>query len=432
MPVEAVSSAVALKRKGHLDFFRQGGWMMTASTLAGLLMFLLHKSAKQMPKEEYGLFTTLLAAIGQMAIPVAGLQGVFAQQAAASVSAMQEKELAGMMRGVLRGTFLLWLIMASIIFVFRRTIVHSFAIPNEAALWIALLVVLMSLWRPVVQGVLLGRQNFLWSGATSLVEGAIRFGAVVLIVSLLGGYAAGATTGVLAGSLISFLITAWFTRDCLFREAIHVDWVAWLRRVVPLTLGLGVCSFMLSADMIFVRRFFPKDMTGYYAAAGMIGRALVYFTVPLTLVMFPKIARSKALREETSALKLTFGLTALAGAGAALMCTLFPKLPLRIVYDASFFPISAPLVPLFAWCMLPLTLSTVLINNLMAKSCFSSVPWLVAVAVAYGIALFFWHQTFVAVIRMVGCFGLVLLAVCAWFSFHQKAGISPGDPELVP
>jgi hypothetical protein len=33
--------------------------MLVANTLAGLLMFLLHKSAKQMPKEEYGLCTVL-------------------------------------------------------------------------------------------------------------------------------------------------------------------------------------------------------------------------------------------------------------------------------------------------------------------------------------------------------------------------------------
>lgn len=174
-------------------------------------------------------------------------------------------------------------------------------------------------------------------------------------------------------------------------------------------------------------------MTGYYAAAGMIGRALAYFTVPLTLVMFPKIARSTALREESSALKLTLALTALAGGGAALMCTFFPKLPLRIVYDDSFFPISAPLVPWFAWCMLPLTLSTVLINNLMAKACFSSVPWLVAVAVAYAFTLYFRHESFIVVIRVLGFFGMLLLAVCAWFSFHEaRTGRSDPNQPIRP
>ena len=41
------------------------------------------------------------------------------------------------------------------------------------------------------------------------------------------------------------------------------------------------------------------------------------------------------------------GVTALAGGGAALGCSLFPSLPLRIVYDASFLEVSTPLVPWF-------------------------------------------------------------------------------------
>ena len=215
------------------------------------------------------------------------------------------------------------------------------------------------------------------------------------------------------------MVGGWFSRDCFRGAAAPMNWPAWLARVVPLTLGLGVSTFMLGADMIFVRRFFPPAQTGYYAAPGMIGRALFYFTAPLTQVMFPKIARSKALGEETSALKLTLVLTALAAGGAALGCTLFPSLPVRLIYDKSFLAISSPLVPWFTWCMVPLTLSTVLINNLMARSRFAAVPWLLAVAVSYGLTLYFRHDTFKSVILTVGLFGLILFGVCVWFSFSQ-------------
>lgn len=422
------------KNPSHLDFFRQSGWMLFANTLAGLLMFLVHKSARQMPKEEYGLFTTLLAAIAQMAIPVAGLQGVLAQQAAGSMNARHEEELAGVVRGVLRGTFFLWLMMLLIMLLLRNQIDRSFGIRNEAALWITAVVALFSLWRPIVQGVLLGRQNFLWSGCTSLTEGAIRLGGVVLMVSLLGTYAAGAAFGLLAGSLASLLCGAWVVRDCLCRPAVQVDWRSWLGRVTPLTLGLGVCSFMLTADMLVVRKIFPGNLTGFYAAAGMIGRALVYFTGPVTQVMFPKIARSVAMRQKTSALKLTLCLTALAGGSAALLCTAFPELPLRVVYDKSFFPIAAPLVPWFAWCMLPLTLSLVLVNNLMARACFSAVPWLVGVALVYALILCFRHGTFMEVIQALGFSSMLLLAVSAWFSFRNAGDETieqlPASPAL--
>jgi O-antigen/teichoic acid export membrane protein len=393
--------------------------MMLAATLGGLMMYLVHKVASQMPKAEYGAFATLLNIVGQMGIPAVGLQGIFMQQAAASLNPEHERELAGVFRGVLRGTFIVWLIMAGIVFLLRNPILQSLDISNPAALWFTVLAGLAALWRPVFMGVLQGRQNFLWCGWTAILEGTARFGGVWLMVGLLGAYAAGAQCAVLLASCVVLVIGSWFTRDCFRGEAVPMDWRAWLARVVPLTLGLGVGTFMLSADMIFVRRFFSPEQTAYYAAAGLIGRALVYFTAPLTAVMFPKVARSAALGEDSSALKLTLGATVVSGGSAALLCSLLPTLPLRIVYDRSFLDIAAPLVPWFSWCMLPLTLSTVLINSLMARSRFAAVPWLVAVAVAYGLTLYLHHESFKTVILTIGIFGLILLAVCAWFSFHE-------------
>jgi len=363
------------------------------------------------------LFTTLLQVAGQIGIPAVGLQGVFAQQAAGAMTPEHERELAGVFRGVLRGTFFIWLLMAAAAFLLRDQIQAALKISNPAALWTTVVIGLASLWRPIVSGVLQGRQNFLWLGNIGITEGIARFAAVCVIVGLLANYAAGGMVGVLIGFLVVMLIGGWFCRDCLRGKAAAMDWAGWLRRVVPLTLGLGVGTFMLGADMIFVQRFFSKEQTEFYAAAGMIGRALVYFTTPVATVMFPKLARSKATGEKSHALELALAVTALAGAAAALGCTIFPSLPLRLVYDKSFLDVSTPLVPWFAWCMLPLTLATVLLNSLMARSQFKAVPWLVAVAVGYGLTLYFRHESFTQVIQTLGIFSMLLLGVCCGSRF---------------
>ena len=44
------------------------------------------------------------------------------------------------------------------------------------------------------------------------------------------------------------------------------------------------------------------------------------------------------------------------------------------------------MVPWFAWCLVPLSLANVLINNVLARERYAAVPWLVAVAIGYGIA----------------------------------------------
>ena len=73
--------------------------------------------------------------------------------------------------------------------------------------------------------------------------------------------------------------------------------------------------------------------------------------------------------------------------------------------------------------MLPLTLATVLLNNLMAKSQFRSVPWVLAVAVAYGVTLYLRHETFIQVIQTIGIFGMLLLAVTVWFTYRTPTFI---------
>jgi O-antigen/teichoic acid export membrane protein len=432
MAVETTAAQTAHSAAAHrATFFRQSGWMMVATTAGGILMYAVHMVARRMPKEEYGVFTTLLQTVSLMSIPAVGLQGVFTQQAAGAITAEHERALAGVVRGVLRGTFFIWLVMAAAAFLFREQILAALKISNPTALWVAVVIGLAALWRPVMQGVLQGRQSFLWLGNQMIADGAGRFGAVCVIVGLLANYAAGGMLAVLVGYLFATTVVCWLCRDCLHGAAAPVNWGAWLRRVVPLTLGLGVGVFMLAADMIFVQRFFSEKQTGFYAAAGMIGRALVYFTTPVAAVMFPKLARSKATGEKTNALRLALGVTALAGAGAALMCSVFPSLPLRIVYDNSFLEVSTPLVPWFAWCMLPLTLATVLLNSLMAHSRFESVPWLMAVAAGYALTLYLWHESFTQVIQTLGLFAVILLAVCAWFTWREpKSGVQSPEPTI--
>jgi O-antigen/teichoic acid export membrane protein len=410
-------------------FFRQSGWMMIATVAGGVFMYAVHMAAKQMPKVEYGVFITLLNVVTLMGIPAIGLQTIFAQQSAAALTPEDQRSLAGVFRSVLRAIFLIWLVMAAVVFVFRHQVLEHLKISNPAALLITVVIALAAMWFPIMMGLLQGRQNFLWLGWASIFNGVGRFIGVCIAVLLLGAYAAGAMTGVLVGLMTAVVIGAWHNRDYWHIDPKPMAWNAWLRRVVPLTLGLGASMFMLSADMIFVQSFFSEKQTAFYGAAGMIGRALVFFTQPLTAVMFPKVVQSAARAEKTDVLAQALAVTALAGGAAAIGCTIFPSLPLRIVYDASFLKEASPLVPWFAWCMLPLTLSNVLINGLLARAQFRAVPWLAVVALGYGVALYFRHDSFPMVIRTLGFFGILLLAVCAWFTWGPKSTKVPNPPS---
>ena len=136
--------------------------------------------------------------------------------------------------------------------------------------------------------------------------------------------------------------------------------------------------------------------------------------------MFPKLVRSAATAQKTDVLKQVLGITLLLGGLAALGCTIMPSLPLRLIYKKEIVDIATPLVPWFGWCMLPLTLSNVLINSLMARGRFAAVPWLVLVAIGYGVSLYFHHDSFKTVIGTLGIFGLLMVGVCVLFAWVIK------------
>lgn len=408
-----------------LQFFKQSGWMVIATGLGGALMALVHRYASGMPEEEYALFGTFLQVLTQMTIPAAGLQMAFVQQTVAADSDRQRRELVGAFRALMTGTFVLWLAGCALVFLFQDQLIRDYKISNPAALWITALLGLTSLWSPIAFGMLQGQQNFLWLGLVSILNGLTRVIAIGVIVQGLGGRATGAMAGALLGMALALAVGLWQTRAVWRGPAERFLWGRWLKRMLPITLGFGAATYMLSIDMLLVRRFFPADAeTGYYSGAGTIARAIFFFLAPMTVVMFPKIARSAARSERTDVLAQALGASALMGVGAAILCTFFAELPVRLMLESKFLP-AAALVPQFTWCMLPLPLASVLINNLLARERYAVVPWLVGVAAAYYFALRhvvqIQPQRFENVIWTLGAFGLLLLLGCVFFTWRERA-----------
>ena len=212
----------------------------------------------------------------------------------------------------------------------------------------------------------------------------------------------------------------------LFRS----NWRPWLRRAVPLTLGFGSIQFMSNADVIYVQSVFSKEQTPFYAPAAMIGLALLTFSGPMSSVMFPKIVRSAALTQDTRALRLALGATALLCGVSALACTILPWLPVRIIYfSRPEYWSATPLVPWFAWALVPLILANVLLSNLLARERFAVVPWTLLIVLAYGATLLVLKPrllqldamaAFRTVVQTLGCFSLLLFALTVLFTWRDK------------
>lgn len=417
-------------------FFRQSGWMLAATAFGGAFVFLVHPILtkplvsflkKPISGEEFGLYGALVALVSLLNTPSTGLQSTIAYQTASAITPEHERQLRWLLRKVLQVLFGVWVFTVLATLILQPKLMTDLKIYHPASLWVTIMIGLPVLWQPVLSGILQGKENFLWLGWQSILNSVARCAAIFLFVRVIGVHVTGAMGGVFVGSCTSLAICLWQAWPILRGPAEPMDWKVWLRRVIPLPFGLGAAGFILSADMIIVRRAFP-DESGLYSAVAVIGRALMFFVIPMTQVMFPKVVQAAARLERTDVMTQALAATGLIGATAALGCTVLPELPLRILFPAVFLDAKS-LVAWYAWCMVPVTLANVLINNLMARQHYHSVPWLVGIALAYGGTLLVVSErvrglaaldAFRAIVLTFGAFSVLLLVVTVLFTVKKR------------
>jgi len=402
---------------------------MISNVSTGLLMYAIHLLNKKIPPAEYGVFGVLL--VVAMFVPSMPLQMVFAQQTARALATNRERELAGMIRLAWLGTFGLCLLFALGVWIWQAEILTAWKLTNPAGLWITLVVVLLSFWLPLFWGVLQGQQNFFWLGWSNIFNGVGRVGMASFIVLLLGGYAAGMMTGVCLGLAVGVGIGVWQTRSLWLLPSQPFDWRSLLAQIGPLMLGFGAVQFLFIADTMFVKAYFSGDDSAFYVSAGTLSRALLWLVVPLATVMFPKIVHSVARSEKSNLLGVVLLGTGILAAGGALGLTILGPWIIKLFYTKDYISVASAVLPWYAWAMVPLALAYALVNNLLARSHFGIVPVLLLLAIGYGVALAAVgrHAGNLAdpqaglrlMLQTLGVFNLLLLAVCAWFTWKAQS-----------
>ena len=424
MAAANTESIKTVDHKPHATFFRQSGWLMVSAIAGGAMTWGVHflSKAKSVDEAQYAAFGTLLMVVA--CLPTMPLQMVFAQQTALALATGRERQLAGMIRLAWLWTFLLWALGAATVLIFQKQIVAGWHLPDAVGLWVTLPLLLASLWFPMFSGVVQGRQDFFWLGWGAIFGGGGRFLAAAFLVLALGFGAAGMMTGALIGVGLSAAIVIWRSRDLWSQPAEGFDGKSLLKQVLPLMFGFGACQFMFTSDTMFAKAYFTDEEMAPYVAAGTLSRALLWLVLPLAAVMFPKIVHAAAKSEKTNLFNLVVLGTAVLAAGGALGLWLVGPIMVKIVYKSSYVAATTALLPWYAGAMVPLALANVMVNDLLARARFGVVPFMVALAVAYGFTLPWMLHHFPGrlevVLQTLGAFNLLLFGICAGFTWGVK------------
>jgi O-antigen/teichoic acid export membrane protein len=255
-----------------------------------------------------------------------------------------------------------------------RPLAGVFHLRSVCPVALTAVILVASLMMPVFAGAFQGMQRFGWMAVASNGWTVVRLGLAIPLVL----WAASAESALIA-HLLGVLICIWFG-SCAFYRTIPdpVSTGQPLEQAGSYFFGslaaIFFYSILMNADIVMVKLFFPgEEAFGPYARASVIGRMVVFLSQPIAGALFPKVvARQGRTSAALGALLRAVMLSALLVAGVVTVCSLFPRLPLAVLFGER-----APSAELIytvrcvVWAMAPLSLVFLIMNFELAQNRFA-------------------------------------------------------------
>lgn len=415
------------------EFLRHGALAFAGVASASLFGYLFYMLlGRRLGVESYGVVTSLASAMLVVGAPAAVAQ-LIAARLAADIETFGDtaalRRLADLV--TLYGTAAAAVVLIAGI-IFRHPITGFFNLTDTRAVMVTLIGLALFSVMTVQRGVLQGAHRFGDLAASMAIEACVR---VVAGVSLAGPFGA---TGALSGIGIACIMALAYHQYAFVRRfgrhghAVVLKRDLIMRTVSHVGIGQLTLTILMFYDVPLVKHMFDARSAGLYAAAALVGRAVIAAVSFVPLVILPKAtARAAAGRSPLPLLGTALGMAAVLVGGAVLLAALAPRLVVTLIAGKAFGD-AAPLVLLYVTASSCLSLANVVAAYKMGLHRYDFVPPAVTVAAAEVVVLSLWHPSLLAVVGVLITGHASILAVTL---FRITAGAPvrlPAVQEIIP
>jgi O-antigen/teichoic acid export membrane protein len=207
---------------------------------------------------------------------------------------------------VLIHVFSKWLVVLSVIII-AASFAVAWPIADALKLTSPLFVIIVgtslaiTIYLTLPYGMLQGQQKFIGLGAASVASAVLRitFGVVLVAVGLdvYGALGAATIAGVCVGGVIVYYYRDFFRGKVKKIEGFHPG-KAFLT-LVPVTIAIFLVIFMTQIDVVLIKALKGALDADRYSYGALAGKAVLFFPMGITMVMFPRVSELRAKGEPT-------------------------------------------------------------------------------------------------------------------------------------
>ena len=412
-------------------FIRAGLTLSFLGIAAGAMGYLYQIVIGRMfAPSEYSLFSSLMALIGFLMAPISGISLIITRK----VSFYRAHNLTGALRKYFLATskyFAISSVIFILIFLFVSEKIKFYLHSDSTySILISGLLIIVAIYVAINNAFLQGMQLFLWLGSLGLLTVALKIISSVVFIFL--GYGVG---GALIGIMLAFIFIVVLTQ-CILRKQwknriegekftkevrqLEIDKNTGAISIIAASIATAV---MTQLDMILVNWYFDSKQAGLYAAASVIGKAVLFLPGGLVLSLFPIVSERYAKNENSIRILIKAIVFTFSGCGVlAITYYIFGDSIILFFYGEKYKG-AGEILSIFGFAMLPLTIVIVVEQYLLAhgKVIFA---WIFFIIAPFQIwALYQWHTSLVEVVYIIGISAtlLAIIGLCiTWIAINPK------------
>lgn len=377
---------------------------------------------------EYGLFNALIALVVVAGTPLQTLMMVISRQVSAYSVQQSSGSIYRLYNWINVRASLFSLVVIAVALLYIEEIQGYLKSSGNTQIYLLGAVFFLLFPRIINKAFLQGLQHFKWLSASDVLT--VLFQLIAAVVLVWFGFGVG---GVLGGIILSNALVWLITYAVLHRTLVsgrgsrHRLSRVPLGSVLPILIANTALVAMTQLDIVFVKIYFTQQEAGLYAAAAILGKAVMYLSGGIAMALFP-MASENHFRGTSSShlLTLAVGLTIVLCGLAALVYFLFGEWLIALLYGENYSD-SGQLLKYFGLAMFPMALVVVVVNFLIANGRFFFAYLFLAVAPLQIGAIYLFHDSLLTVVSILGISGLVLTVIgygyLWWLELWRPASI---------
>ena len=403
---------------------RASAWMFVGSIAGGLLGYVFQVlMGRMLSTQEYGLFTAMMALCFVLSTPLVTLMMVVSRK----ISEYRARQDSGSIthfyysiniHTAVAGTLILglYLFLAPQIELYLKA-------PSIIPVYLLGALLFLSFLPIINNAFLQGLQRFIWLSASNSFSILFKIIFSAMLVWL--GYG---VAGALGGTILA-AIAGWLITYCALHRSLgegrglpfqteHLS----IKPALPVLAANAAFATMTQLDIVLVNHYFPAHEAGLYAAASILGKAVMYLPGGIATALFPMVAENHARSQGSAHLLLqAVGLTALLSGAGAVFYFLFGEEIVALLYGEHYRGAGAVL-KFYGFVILPMALVLVAEHFLIAKGRVLFAYLFLFIAPLQFIAVHFFHDSLQMVLAVVGVSGLILTLLgygLLWRTFER-------------